>query len=350
MGLAASALPDVILRDSEEIAPKEILQYILVSYGSQYVNSKNYKLEFIEDADNAANLLNTVSLQKAMEEILIQTDNSSDALELMNTLWKTNAPTARLIAKMLNYYDWSKTNEWENYTEQVTNFREGFVHPNATDKNADELVIIEDTKNTLLITSTAILNALTSAQMSNEDGLYIVLTRLALASELNEDGTRIFGMQPLSEFLMQHGYTKAQREIDATITALNGEIYKALTQNKVNTDTGENAIKTIASIFDMMAPEFERPEFYDSSSDSSTDGEGGGADGGIGGGPTYGSDDKVYDPFTNKYVEYGVILDKYYSIMFNKLQDGNYTDEEKKALEEYFKILYGGFEEKEENE
>ena len=31
--------------------------------------------------------------------------------------------------------------------------------------------------------------------------------------------------------------------------------------------------------------------------------------------------------------------------MFGKLQNGNYTDEEKLAMEKYFDILYGGFDE-----
>jgi len=52
-----------------------------------------------------------------------------------------------------------------------------------------------------------------------------------------------------------------------------------------------------------------------------------------------------------EYVEYGVILDKYYKLMFGKLENGQYTDEEKKAIEKYFDILYGGFDNKnEENE
>ena len=35
---------------------------------------------------------------------------------------------------------------------------------------------------------------------------------------------------------------------------------------------------------------------------------------------------------SGEYVEYGKIIDAYYSKMFGKVQDGNYTEEEKKAM------------------
>ncbi len=291
-----------------------------------------------------------VIVQRAMNEIYIKTDESSVAVELMNALWSTNAETSRLLAKALNYYEWQGSDEWQSFVDQISDFREGFVHPDVTKENPDEQKITEDTKNVLLSVNTSITNSLTSLNISSSDALYIALSRLASANENNADGTRVYGMKVLAEYIAQNGYARTQRELDATVTALSADLYKALSQNKTNTDTGENAITKISSIFDVQAPELKRPSLYDSSSDSSNDGEGGGADGGISGGPSYGSDDKVYDPFTNKYVEYGAILDKYYSIMFNRLQDGGYTDEEKKALEEYFKILYGGFEEGKDNE
>lgn len=289
-------------------------------------------------------------IQKVMDEICIQTDQSSSAVEIMNALWSTNARVSRLLAKALNYYEWPNSSEWDRFTEQIQDLRTGFVHDQATVEGADEQQMIDDTKNVFLTLNASILASFQSSGISNEDALYIVLNRLASATEVNPDGTRIFGMSTLAEYIVQNGYTKAQRELDATFTGLSGEIYRSLSLHKANTDTGEYAMKTLASIFGVQAPEFKRPELYDSSSDSTGDNESGGADGGISGGPSYGSDDKVYDPFTNRYVEYGTILDKYYSIMFSKLNGGSYTDEEKKALEEYFKILYGGFDNTNENE
>ena len=68
-----------------------------------------------------------------------------------------------------------------------------------------------------------------------------------------------------------------------------------------------------------------------------------GGGGGIGTGTEYGSDDLVLDPYTNTYVPYGVVLERYYELMFGGLLSGDYTEEEKDAMDKYFAILYGGF-------
>ena len=69
MGITVSKLPKVVLAENGETAPDEILQFILVSYGAQYINTKKYKFDFVEEADKAAALLNLSSLQKAMDDI-----------------------------------------------------------------------------------------------------------------------------------------------------------------------------------------------------------------------------------------------------------------------------------------
>lgn len=74
MGLTLSNLPDVFLEESGKIAPKEILQYILASYGAQYINSAQHHFAFIEDAEKAAGLLDTGSLQRAMDEVYQSVD------------------------------------------------------------------------------------------------------------------------------------------------------------------------------------------------------------------------------------------------------------------------------------
>jgi hypothetical protein len=54
----------------------------------------------------------------------------------------------------------------------------------------------------------------------------------------------------------------------------------------------------------------------------------------------------VLDPYTGEYVKYGKLIERYYALLFDKLEGGIYTDEERDALLEYFDILYGGFKEK----
>ncbi len=330
------------------LALEELVEYVNASemttaYKESIVVALNTFIDEIKLAENEAQ--RDTAIEKAMDEIFEQTGNSSYGLEVIAALWSTGIDTCRLLAKALNYYDWPKEDEWDRFVEKMTDYRTGFVHIDSTTQNPDEEKMKEDIKAVLLSASQGIELALQASKIPEDDPLKLVLMRLSSANENNQDGTRVYGLLVLGDFIEQNGYAKAQRELDATISALSPDIFKALSQNAINTQTGEYAMTQLAGIFGLKAPEFERPELYESNDSDQPSGEGGGGGGAIGGGPTYGSDDKVYDPFTNKYVEYGTILDKYYNIMFGGLSSGDYTDEEKKALEEYFQILYGGFEE-----
>lgn len=71
--------------------------------------------------------------------------------------------------------------------------------------------------------------------------------------------------------------------------------------------------------------------------------EGGNQDGGYGtGGSEYGSDDKVFDPYTGEYVPYGELMERYYAIAQEYLSTDNLTEEQKAAVREYFQVLYSG--------
>ena len=50
----------------------------------------------------------------------------------------------------------------------------------------------------------------------------------------------------------------------------------------------------------------------------------------------------MLDPLTGEYVEYGTLLDKYFSVMNSKLENGGYTEQQKEAIKKYFALLYGG--------
>ena len=82
---------------------------------------------------------------------------------------------------------------------------------------------------------------------------------------------------------------------------------------------------------------------------SDKENEGGTEGGGVGDGAIFGSNDLVLDPVTGQYVEYGTLLDKYYAVVFEKLQNGSYNDEQKKMIENYFALLYGGIKKDEGN-
>lgn len=327
----------------------------------KYVENSEMESPYKENVITALNTLydevsvaDTVSKKdevvlNAMTTLLEQADQSSFVLELVEALWEIGSTDSRALASTLNYYEWPKEGDWDKYLEMLTEYRACFAHKDATGDVSTELAEKINLETIALFTSAGngIILSLENSQIPEADAIYKTLLRLANANEENSDGTRVYGMYVLSAYLSDNSYAKAQRELDATISALNGDIYKALVQNKANTGTAEYAVTRLASIFGVKAPKLERPNLINTAPDDGDDIIGG-VDGGIGGGPSYGSDDKVYDPFTNKYVEYGTILNKYYEIMFAKLQNGDYTDEEKKALEKYFDILYGGFDESEE--
>lgn len=280
------------------------------------------------------------ALTPAIETIYEQTGCSSAALELMEALWKSESDGAKRLAEALNYYDWHSASEWEDFSANLANVRATLITSGT------------DTERQILLTKLAsqIQAALSAEEIDQNDPLAVTLSRLASANETNPNGTHIYGLSTLSAMTATLGDVDTQRELDATFTALGAELFRALSQHAASTGTGEYAMKRLSELFGCTHPAFERPQFYDVSTDEpNTDsGSEGGGVGAIGGGAVYGSDDTVFDPYTGTYVEYGTILDKYYALMFGKLQDGDYTDEEKEALEKYFDILYGGFDEKDE--
>lgn len=279
-----------------------------------------------------------------LEYIYDRTDASSFALELMEELWFTGYEPSKRLAEALNYYSWPKADEWDRFTRDIASFRVLFNHPDAMTEGADAALILSDTEAKLTRIASLILTSVTRSTISAEDALAIAIGRLAAANESSSDGTRVYGFSTLASIVSEWGYDKTVRELDATVTALTSAMFSALEQHKINTDTGEDAMKRIADILDCEHPAFKRPELTDPPApDDSAPGDEGGGGGAMGGGAVYGSDDLVLDPYTNTYVEYGTILEKYYALVFGRLQEGGYSDEDKAALEKYFAILYGGF-------
>ncbi len=287
----------------------------------------------------------------AMEKILKEVDDSSGAVELISALWSANTEQAQELAIAINYYDWPTLDEWNKFERELSDFGESFVHPDAAAESPDESKIKTETELLLLNCSSGISSALAASKIHPSDALSLVLARLALADEENEDGTRFYGIQKLSALVSAFGYNSVMRELESTLEIVKGELFDALSVHKENTDTGEDAIIKIGSIFNCKLPKFKRPSFASVSGENSSSGDdetgGGGA---IGSGTEYGSDDLVLDPYTNTYVEYGVILERYYALMFAGLESGNYNDAQKEAMEKYFAILYGGFEKGEETD
>jgi hypothetical protein len=346
------------ITDMQIAAMEELIAYVKSSeMESPYRENVAASLSTLLDELRAVTNVNErdEALSKAVDAIHAETDASSTAVELMNELWKCDAESTQLLARTLNYYEWPKADEWDKFNSRLTDFRTSLRHAGetaeeTTDETAekpDPATMLTDTKMLLTKIGSHIPSSLTRSGISPEDSLSVVLTRLASANETTEGGSRLYGLTVIAAG-ESYDYSGMQRELDATVATLNGELYRSLSRHKANTGTGEYAMTRLAELFGCTLPAFERPQFFGSDEDSGTIGDdSSGGVGGIGSGTEYGSDDLVYDPYTNSYVEYGTILDKYYALMFGKLQGDEYTEEEKKALEKYFEILYGGFDEEE---
>ena len=205
----------------------------------------------------------------------------------------------------------------------------------------------------VFVSDATIRSALMRVGVSKDDALYVQLLRLESAREQTEGASEhLYGITTLAEMSEELGYSGLQAELDNTVAEMNLAIFAVLDNMAKNVNVGEYAMTRLGELFGCKLPAFKRPMLLSLGSQSGNQ-DGTNPDdnpdstGGIGTGAVFGSDDLVLDPATGKYVEYGTILDTYYALMFGKLKDGDYTDEERDAIEKYFEILYNGFEKEE---
>lgn len=336
------------LTDIQAAAMEELILYVQNStMQSPYKENVATSLQGLLDELKLATTMEErdAALEKSIDEIYKQTDDSSSAVELMDALWMgaLESNSVKRLAKALNYYDWTKADEWDSFSEEMTAFRASFIHADTVTETPDEEKMAKETGELLGGMEFHITSALTRAGMPSEDKVYEQLTRFWEAQEGYKEGGHLYGFTPLSQVAEIIGYQALQKELDATFSGISAELFRGLEQHAANTGTGEYAMTKLKELFGYALPRFERPNFYATSDgDTPPDGESGAPSKPVTPGDTvYGSNDLVLDPMTNGYVEYGTILDKYYSLMFGKVQDGNYTEEEKEAMQKYFEILYG---------
>ena len=328
--------PPFAITSIQEAAVLELIEYV----GSSEMTSP-YREEVVAELSNMLSGLReaTLTSQKnsclssALKNIYDVTDSSSFTLELIEELYARDSQPLKELAKALNYYSYAETEEWEDFSDGLTLFRVAFIHADVLSDSPDPDKMSAETKALLTSAVSGLNMAFTRAGMSSTDATYIILKKLF------EDGETGFGALAKSEL----DYESLQAALDGEVASINTELFDVILANKTNTDTGEYAMKRIASIFSYPCPSFERPKLRDISQNGAggSDSESGGGQGAIGSGTVFGSDDLVLDPNTDEYVEYGTVISRYYEIIFGKLEGDSYTEEEKAALEKYFKILYG---------
>lgn len=280
------------------------------------------------------------ALAVSVNYIYGQTDDSSSAVEIIDALALAADTYSKALASAINYYNWARGKEWDSFAMGMTAHRATFVHPDAAAESPDLSRMLSDTKSSLAAASAGIEQALVRSGTDTSDILYISLLRFARSS--GEDGAR--GLDAIGT--AGTGYDEIQVMLDESYSTFNIELFRALDVLRINTSVGEHAMTRLSEIFGYRLPKFERPQIVgESGSDAPGDNTEGGGGGAIGEGTVYGSDELVLDPFTGEYVEYGTIISRYHTIVLQKLQGDFYTDEEKQAIEKYFEILYGGFDE-----
>ena len=283
------------------------------------------------------------ALDKTNSYILEQIDDSSSAVEIINALSRSSSSAVRKLAEAINYYEWKTNEEWDSYSNKLAEMRSMLSHADEKLESPNTQKMADDTRDLLSTVASEILSALSRSAVSSSDKLYVALLSFA---QLNDESLAYCGLGAIPALYPSAQYSELGVRIDESFAGSRIELFGALEVLEKNTEVGENALNRIASIFGYKLPKFDKPRMNndEEETDSSTgDGSGNGA---IGEGTVYGSDELVLDPFTGEYVEYGTLIDRYYRIMFNKLQGDYYTDDEKAALEKYFEILYGGFDEK----
>ena len=340
--------PPYRLTEYQEAGVLELIRYVDASgMEEQYrvVISQELRvlLDELRRVDNERAM--RAALAKSMAVICSTTYESSNSTEILNLLWDTEDKYLRYLAKWL---DTSSSYDEGDFAERLIEYQLILV-------GEEESELTEEER------KTAISQALDgmvrkykigfeNADIPKDDGILLALNALFYSEE---EGRR--GLSHISAEMADMDYTQAREEVIAALYGVYEEMYAAILKQKTNTNVGEYTMTRLSSLFSVPAPEFERTDFVrtgesvegnrgDSKED---DNNGGKNDGGIGEGATFGSDDLVLDPLTGKYVKYGELIDTYYGVMYEKLENGSYTEEQKEMILKYFALLYSGLEEEE---
>lgn len=379
--LSAGVLTSGILTPEKEpyippevVVPFEIseMQIAGIEELIKYVDSSKMEEPYKGDVLNALTVLLAelkaaktepemqAALAVALTEITETTYDASSMTEILNGLWSTDDTNIRTLANALNTSHW-RDPDWGDFAEKYENFRlvltSGSAEESPKISTASETATDEtdETASTLRWTlenlSRKTNNALALSGIAEDDPLYASVYKLINGSD---------DMEGLALIPTNHngaGSEELITAIDTTLSAMTDAFYNTISVQKTNTNVGEYTLTRLGMLFSVPIPEFERPDFVkngeninkgdqdldDKENDNPSN------SGGVGEGVKFGSDDLVLDPLTGEYVEYGTLYAKYNTLMIEKLGDEKYgyTEEQKKAIEKYFALLYSGFKDEE---
>lgn len=334
------------LTEIQEAGILELVRYVEDSdmeeeFGTPIVSELHALLEKLRETDTQNDMI--IALTESMAAITSITYESSTATEMLNALWDTDDVYFKHLAKVLDTSAWSSP-DWGDFAEKLTGYSATLMGDDDESENAVRGK--ERLKSALESMTRKLDTVLLSSGVPEDDEMYLAV-KLLFSDETA-------GLDLILENIDSLSDDEARVELQKSFEAMSENIYEAISLNKVNATVGEYAMTRLSSLFGVPSPEFERPDFY--KNNESVGGGQGSADGdqenqnspgGVGPGATYGSDDIVLDPLTGQPVKYGDLIDKYNAIMYERLENGSYTEEQKTAIRKYFELLYSGLEKEE---
>ena len=358
----------------EEVIPFEIskMQIAGIEELIKYVDSSQMEEPYKSNISSSLTQLLTelkaaktepemqAALAVALTEITLNTYDSSSMTEILNELWNTDEVNIMLLAKALNTSHW-KEPDWGDFAEKYDAFGKALISDGAEEEQASRAAtdgagtsedeFANSLRWTLENLSRKTGTALTASKIAQTDPLYVSVNKLINGGD---------GCEGLAKIPTTHANADGDAliaAVNATLSSMTDSFFATISTQKVNTNVGEYTLTRLGMLFAVPIPEFERPDFVkygedinkgDQDLEEDKD-ENKPTSGGIGEGVQYGSDDLVLDPLTGEYVEYGTLYARYNTLMIEKLGDEKYgyTEEQKKAIEKYFALLYSGFKDEE---
>ena len=291
------------------IAMEELIESVRTSdmespYREDVTESLETLLENLKQATTTAERDEALTI--SVEYIYEVTDDSSSAVEIIDSLLSVGDTSARALATAINYYGWARGKEWDSFADGMASHRASLVHADSSLESPDAAKMLTDTKSALNTAASSVEQGLVRSGIPATDALYVSLLRFAKNSGDNGDAR---GLEAIGA--AGTNYDAVQSALDESYAIFNIELFRALDTLRVNTSVGEHAMTRLSEIFGYRLPKFERPQIVgENESDAPGENTEGGGGGAIGEGTVYGSDELVLDPFTGEYVEYGTIISR----------------------------------------
>ena len=305
------------------------------------------KNNVVLEIENLLRLLKNVKMSKtdALNAVKLTTGkidsitvDTGSQYKLYTALKSQDSPYTREFARLLTKFD------WEKHLIKRADIQALFVHKDAELEEPDVELMRLDTIRLLNDVSIKMLSALQASKVDPSDPLYDLLYRFTTENDpQNKEakGEGLYGTQEIASEMEYLSYRWSQKRLEALFSILGEDIFRELTEQDKNYSVGYGAANDIRSLFGLSKiyrEDTTREEEDELEEDKNPPED---ADGGGGNGNIFMGDDSVYDEETRTHVKYGDVIDIYYAIM----QDGQYTPEQKEAIQKYFETLYKGFDE-----